>query len=456
MSSTLRTTGGTPGIPLPAQPSHAARPFLRIGAVALLEVEIWLLVLIPDHLVVGPLGGIGSPALILAVLLLPLWIFSVLIPGLGVARVCVPLRAVLALFWVTMLISFAVMNAHAVKDLDQLNSERFLISMAAFSGLAMTAAEGLRNRHEVLRVIRTAVAGTAVMAFIGILQFRPGLDLTRYLANMPFLTARGDLTAATVRGGFDRPSSTALHPIEFGVIMATFLLFAIYLVLYDKDRAPWRRWLPLGLLSLAIPVSISRSALLVAAVGLAFFFAGTSSSIRRRGAAVMGIFLCAIFVTVPGLLGTLKGFIVAGNSDSSISHRTGDFAYAAPFLRNSPWVGRGPGSYTPQEFRVLDNQWLVSLIEVGILGTVAVAAVVVTPIGLGRGMRRRSRSLGDRTLGQMYAGAAAGALLAFATYDALAFPSYSAFLALVMGLAGAGWCLSREPGWNAGPEPPPP
>jgi hypothetical protein len=440
-----RTTGPNTSAPPPAQ--QQKRGF-ALNAVVLLEIEIWLLVLIPDHLVVGGLGGIGSPALILGALLLPLWGVSVLMPGLGVSRTCTPVRIVVAALWATILVSFAVMNAHAVKDLDQLNSERFLITMAAFTGVAFTAAEGLRNRHDLVRVIRTAVAGSAVMAFIGILQFKPGFDLTKYLGNLPFLTARGDLTAATVRGGFARPSSTALHPIEFGVLMGTFLVFAIYLVLYDRKRSSLRRWLPLALIALAIPVSISRSALLVALAGLLFFFFGTSTSIRRKALAVTGVFVCVIFVGVPGLLGTLKGYIFAGNSDSSISHRTGDFAYAAPFLRESPLIGRGAGSYTPIEFRVLDDQWLVSLIEIGVIGTVALAAVVVTPMFLGRGMRKRSVSVADRTLGNAFAGAACGAIFAFVTYDALAFPTYTAMFALVLGMSGAAWCLARQPGWN--------
>jgi O-antigen ligase len=406
-------------------------------------VEVWLLVLIPDHLVVGPLGGIGSPALVLGVGLFLLWAVSVLMPGMGVARRCVPVRIVLAAMWISILISYVVMNLHVLKSADLLNSDRFLISMAAFTGVCLTAAEGLRNREEVLKVLRSAVGAVAVMSLIGILQFRPGFDATKYLAKIPLLTSRGDLTSIQTRGSFNRPSSTALHPIEFGVIVALMLAFAIHFAIYDESRPKSRRYLSLGLIAMAIPVSISRSALLVALIVLIYFFFGTTPRLRRRGLVVLAGFVVVMFVVTPGMIGTLKGYITAGNTDSSISHRSNDYAYVAPFIRHAPWLGRGPGNFLPNEFRVLDNQYLLTLVEVGLIGMVSLLAVFLAPAFLGRGARKRSSTDGDRNLGQMFAGAGLGAFAATATYDALSFPTYTALVALLLGLAGAWWALGR-------------
>jgi polysaccharide biosynthesis protein PslJ len=415
-----------------------------LDAVRLLTIELWLLVLIPDHLVVGALGGIGSPALVVGVGMLLLWGFSALAPGIGVKRSCVPLRVVLGTLWASILVSYALMNVHVVPSDQLLNSDRFLITMAAFTGVAFTAAEGLRNKEEVLQVLRSLVAAVSVMSLIGILQFRPHVDLTKYLAKIPLLTSRGDLSFLQNRGGFTRPASTALHPIEFGVIVAATLAFAIHLAIYDHDRPKWKRWLQLTLIALAIPVSISRSALLVGIIVMAFFFAGTTARLRRRGLLAMLGFVMLMFVVSPGMIGTLKGYVTAGNSDDSISHRTNDYAYAAPYLRHSPWFGRGPGTFLASDFRILDNQYLLSMIEVGAVGAVCLLAVYCAPVMLGRGMRKRSTTESDRNLGQMFAGAGFGALVAAATYDALSFPTFTAVVALTTGLAAASWCIARS------------
>jgi hypothetical protein len=348
------------------------------------------------------------------------------------------------MFWASILISYSLMNAHVVQSDQLLNSDRFLISMAAFTGVAFTAAEGLRDKAEVMRLIRSLVAAVSVMSLIGILQFRPHLDLTKYLSKIPFLTNRGDLTYLLNRNGFTRPSSTALHPIEFGVIVASALAFAIHLVIYDQSRPRWKRWLQLTLIALAIPVSISRSALLVAAIVLAYFLVGTTARLRRQAILAVLAFVMLAFVVSPGMLGTLKGYITAGNKDSSISHRTDDYSYAAPLLRHSPWLGQGPGFYLPSDFRILDNQYLVSLIEVGVVGSVCLLVVYSTPIMLGRGIRRRAKTEEDRSLGQMFAGAGLGTLVAAATFDALSFPTFTALAALSLGMCGALWCLARS------------
>jgi O-antigen ligase len=412
------------------------------GAVSLLRLEIWLLVLIPARLVVGPLGGAGSPATILGALLLLLWGVNVLDTRIGQLRPCRPLRLVLAAFWATSLASYAVMNWHPMPGDQSRNADRFLITAAAFSGIVLAAAEGLRNRRDFLAILRTAVNAVAVLALIGILQFRPGFDLTEYLERIPVLSVNGTLASIQTRGSFNRPAGTALHPIEFGVIVGTALAFAIHLALYDKSRKFWPRWLCVGLIALAVPVSISRSALLVAVCVLILFMTGASNALRVRSFAVLGIFSVFVFMTVPGLIGTLKGYVTAGSADSSISTRTSDYAAIAPYIRRSPWIGRGPGTFLPS-IRILDNQYLLTLIEVGLFGFVALLALFGAPIALGAAARHWARNEPDRNLAQMFKAAGLATLVSAVTYDALSFPMFTLFTALWIGMAGGWWGIIR-------------
>ena len=47
------------------------------------------------------------------------------------------------------------------------------------------------------------------------------------------------------------------------------LPLAIYLGIYDKERSPRRRWAPVVLIGLAIPTSVSRSAIISVALACA-------------------------------------------------------------------------------------------------------------------------------------------------------------------------------------------
>jgi O-antigen ligase len=283
------------------------------------------------------------------------------------------------------------------------------------------------------------------MALVAILQFRPGFDLTDWLAKIPLLTPNGDLTAVSTRGGFARPAGTALHPIEFGVIAGTALAFGAHLAIYDRATPRRFRLGPLVLIAFAIPISISRSALLTAGIVLIWFVAGATAPVRRRTLIALAATLSTVFMLIPGLIGTLRGFVFAGSNDSSISSRTSDFAAVASDLRASPWVGRGPGTYLPT-YRILDNQYLLTLVEVGILGLIGLVAVLGVPAVLGRNARRMSTDEADRSLGQSFAGAGVALLAAAATFDALSFPTFTLLAALWVGLAGAWWAAIASTG----------
>ena len=417
------------------------RPW-ALPATTMLRIEIWLLVLIPSDLIIGPLGGAGSPAWLVGALMLGWWIISVLDPHAESPRPCVPLRIVLSGVWVVTLISYALMHMREVPVAENSTADLYLLELAVFTGIALVAAEGLRTRHEVLVVLRTLVSAVAVMAAIAILQFRPGFDLTVYIAKIPGLTLNGAISGVQQRGGFNRPSGTAIHPIEFAATIGTVIGFAIHLLAYDEERTRLRRWIPFALIGLAIPISLSRSGLLVAGCVFIMFFAGASRRLLRPALGGGLAALALVFMTIPGLLGTLSGFVFAGNDDSSISTRTSDYAAISKYVRAAPFFGRGPGTFLPS-YRILDNQYLLSSIEIGLVGALAMFVLFGLPFSLGRRARRASTVDADRNLAQAFAAAGLATLLAIATYDAMSFPMYVMMVALWTGLSGAWWLMGR-------------
>ena len=410
----------------------------------ILRVQVFVTVLIPARFVFTPLGSLGSASLLVGVLCALLWLVGTLGDTERSVRPCVPVRVILAIFWIATLVSYLAMHFGAVPLDESGNSDRLLVLHFAISGTVLLAAEGLRTRNDVLIVVRAVVQASALMALIALLQFRVGWDPLTYLGKVPLLASSSDFGGVLSRSSFRRPAGTAGHPIEYGVAVAVALAFAIHLLLHDQQRSLQARWLQLALIGLGIPISISRSALLVALVVLAFFYVGSPSRVRIYATAVIAAFGAVIFMTVPGLLGTFRGLIGAGESDTSISTRTSDYAAAAPYISESTWIGRGPGTFLPKYF-ILDNQYLAAMIEVGLLGAAALVAYMLLAPFLGRSARRRCGDEAGRSLGQAFAGAGFAAAVAAAFYDLFSFAMFAMLNGVTIGAAGAFWmCVRAE------------
>jgi O-antigen ligase len=176
-----------------------------------------------------------------------------------------------------------------------------------------------------------------------------------------------------------------------------------------------------------------------------FWFAAADTRQRLRTLVAIGCFLVAVFLTTPGLIGSLVSFFSAAGSDSSIATRTDDYAAVAPFVRHSPWIGRGPGTFLPK-YRILDNQLLGSLIEVGIVGVIGLLVLFFTPAALGRSLRRHSREPMMRALGQSFVGLSFVIVFCATTFDFLAFPMAPGILLVLLGCAGALWGMRTDDG----------
>ena len=120
------------------------------------------------------------------------------------------------------------------------------------------------------------------------------LDLAVYLRDLPGFSLNYDNAGILVRDGLNRVSGTAIYPIELGVVAGMLLPLAVYLAVYDVERSERRRWATVGLIALAIPTSVSRSA--IVSVGLALSVLVVLMPVRQR--------LVALF-TVPLLVNTM-------------------------------------------------------------------------------------------------------------------------------------------------------
>jgi O-antigen ligase len=383
-----------------------------------------------------------------------LWGVGALVPGNHLCRTVMPVRVVMGLLVGSTLLSYGVAHVHHVPGVELLASDRAVLQVLSWAGVALLAAEGLRDRRELYAVLRVVVGAVAVMAFVGLLQFRAGIDLAVHFSRIPGLHLNAEYVAIQDRSGFNRPAGTAGHPIEFGSVIAMALPIALHLARFDRARPTIRRWLPVVAIAIGVPVAVSRSAILAALVAAVVVFVGLERRYRPRALAAAAGFLLVTYVTTPGLLGILRDLFTHFSTDSSITYRTDDYETVEQYVLESPVLGRGPGTFLPaNSHTILDNQYLMTAIELGLWGLVIVVCYLSAAAFLGRGARHASTDPTVRDLGQALAATGLAGAVAAVTFDGFSFFMYAGLIPLCTGAAGALRAMVRNGAWKSGAEP---
>jgi O-antigen ligase len=396
-----------------------------------------LLLGVPAGLVFEPLGAAGTPAQILALGLLVWWCAVRL--GLPAGRRDPqPVRRALLFFAAAVLASYIAANTRSLPGVELRAADRGLLSLCAWLGLVLVLTDGVPTRSRLDTLLRRLVIGGAIVASVGIVQFYTGFNLVKYI-QIPGLTMNSSVGLVLERGDFRRPAATATHPIELGVVLAMLLPVAIHYSLYGQGSRR-RRWLSTVLIAAALPLTLSRSALLGGAVVLLMLLPTWPTDRRRRSYLVLAGAVVLMYLTVPGMLGTFRNLITGFAGDSSTTSRTGSYSVAESYIAQSPVFGRGFGTFLPV-YHILDNQYLMTTIEAGIVGVVALLVLLLTGVFTARGVRRRVGDPATRDLAQSLAASAAVAVCTFATYDELSFPMSTGLTFLVLGAVGALWKL---------------
>jgi O-antigen ligase len=147
----------------------------------------------------------------------------------------------------------------------------------------------------------------------------------------------------------------------------------------------------------------------------------------------------------PGYLRTLGQFIGMGATDPSVTARTQDYPLAESLVRQHPWLGRGGGTYLPNNMLdIFDNQLLTSAVELGLVGLTAVVVLLVTGFVTPLVARSRATDPGVRSLAAALAGSAAAAAVSTMTFDEFGFPTALGLYCVVLGLGGALYVITQR------------
>lgn len=319
-------------------------------------------------------------------------------------------------------------------------ADRRLILILTALAPGLLALDGLTTRTALGRVQRAIVYAGGAVAFLGILQYSIGVDLTGAL-RLPGFGSTRSVGTIFERQGLTRVAGTTRHPIEFGVLCAVLLPLAAHVARWAPSRGQRR----LGtvsalLLVVAIPMALSRAALLaVLAVIIAMFVFAPRR--QREAMLLTGVALFGGFVLfAPSILESSRDLFTTDLASASTKSRlqAGDAAYER--FAEAPIVGEGIGAL---QGLIVDNQYLVVLGEMGVMGIVGLTALFGGAL-LSLGACRRAGDAEFREFGGAMVAAFLGLLVGAGGLAVLSQGMLPALVTLLVGLAGAAHVVARK------------
>lgn len=413
-----------------------------IDAAALLSLTIALIALIPARLIVPGMTDLGRPGLIVALLLFTWWMLAHFSPNL-VMTGSQPIRWAVLVFFTTLLISYAVGFMRGLTSMEANAADRTMLFFGAFTGLCLTAADGIPNWLRLRGVLKVLVSCAAIVSTIAVVEYVTAIDLTTYLT-IPGLQAKGWVPGFEQRGAGLRVAATTSHYIELAAFLALVLPFAMHFAIFSKRHLRRR----LAMLSVLIIVggifaTISRTGILAVALVLAVLFPVWTWRMRYNVLAVTCGMLAMVAAASPGLFNTLLHLFDDPSSNPAFTVRQARYSLVFSYVAQRPWLGRGTGTWVAPQYQILDNQWLDTLISNGIVGVTVLAGLHITGIVLAFLALRRSTSVEDKHLCAALMSTQVIGLAVAATFDSLSFATYATMLALTLGMCGTVWRLTH-------------
>jgi hypothetical protein len=314
------------------------------------------------------------------------------------------------------------------------------------------AAGAIKSRRQLDWMLMALVGSCTIVAFTAILEARTGRNyfngLERIIPVLDF--DPGNIVAPAERGGEVRAYGSAQHAIPLGAMLVMMLPMAVYLF----KRTGQRAWLVASLILVmgALATTSRTAVVMLFVIGFVFLWLKRDEVVKLAPWIPVG--LVVIQVAMPGTLGTFKAIFfpkegLIAEEQQGEGTGTGRVADIGPSLQEwgrEPFFGQGFGTRLTSQFdhlqnaRILDDQWLSSLLEVGMVGVGALLWLIVRAI-----RRLKLYAKGDDSdYGWLLTGFAAS-IYAFAigmvTYDAFSFIQVTFMLFLMLGLSAAALSL---------------
>jgi hypothetical protein len=393
---------------------------------------------------------------LLVAIVLFLWVTSLLIdPSLALQRSAFDFPVALL---VTAVVASLLANRSRV---DALGSEvvKSLIFFLSFVLTYYFIVSVVRTRAIAERTVRILVSATTVVAFFATVERRTGYNVFYHLHSvLPFLRFNGG-GLASERGGNLRVFASAQHPIALGAAFAMSVPLSIFLA-----RTSSKLWLLstlLLLLGLAGTASRTPVVMLIVCVGV-FLWLKPRETVRWWPVLLPMVVL--VHVAVPGALGTFEqAFFPAGGivAQQTELPQNGNLLLAGGRLRqlgpelsaasSHPFFGIGSGTRQTgfanpkRNAPILDNQWLDTLLEIGLIGAGALLWLMIRSVRLlGAAARRVAHDDDDGWLYTALAASIASFGVGLFFYDAFSFIQVTFVFWITLALAAAFLSIDAE------------
>jgi O-antigen ligase len=391
-----------------------------------------LIPLMPAYVVIaGPLKSNGSPARIIAVLMFCLVILGFLLTRRSsVRRQINPGLLILLGYFFLLLLTYGIGALFIDNPIIMANRTRAILTLIADIGIGLYAMTRVQTSRQRTFILGCLAIGLSYACFVAVLQGLAATDL-RLLIKPPGFVLNVDDLKLDERQGAKRVLGTSQHAIEFSVLAAVTVPLTIYFARHALTRN--RRLLSAAacvLAILAMPAAISRSGVISLSTALLVYM--LAFKVRQIGLAllVVAIAIGMYAMAFPTILSALWNTITGSQNDPSIQARTEDYAGVSQIFRDHPVFGLGLGGQP----RLLDNQWLQTVVQGGLVGVAAMIVITFAALlGISAALRCAT-SIREREQAYMLGAVISGILVSSTTFDLFYYQQVTLVFFIVYGL----------------------
>jgi O-antigen ligase len=372
-------------------------------------------------------------------LILVVWALSLLTMGGGRRLQMTAIHYAFFGFVVIAILSL-VHNADTTVRLGELElGVRKLALLLSYVALFVVVASGIRASE--VRALLTFMCGLAVITGIAVIwEYR-----TEYNVFFEGIGSVVPVNLPPELHGFDSIGRRSvigptIHPLAPAMMMACALPFALVSLYESRETRRKVLWALAATIMIAAALATQRKTSIVAPVAALLVLLAYRPQMLRTLATGGVVLFVLVHLVTPGALGSVGSQLLPQNllGFGSTVDRQSDYAAIEPDVINQPFLGRGYETYDQKKYRILDNQYLTTIIGTGVIGLLTYISIFAATFLLAHRVARDRES--DRAgpalaiAATVVAMAVGGGLL-----DILAFPQLPYLICFFAGFAAVLW-----------------